>query len=430
LGEADTRPPVQGISVNAAKTRIIMGNTNDEQQASSTSNGTVKGTGFSLSQEPLIHSETLTAEVAVAERPLASTAPDFEDLGDLPSTYDEDTLFLVARDPRWLFSYWDFDWAKVPNTAFRFGVRVFYLRLLKADGGEEATIEIRPEARNWYVPVSLPNTEYYAELGHFGAYGDWVPCVRSSMASTPPEALAAEALPAEFATVPAGLTFEQMLALVNEHMEAGESLLQAVARITGDGREVAFRAGESPTWSDDQRRLLAALLGNVLIDRMGLGSAEIDELLRKQLLEKLHSESASGLGPVWQRALEQPGGASSLFSGVTSWGGASWPLARLAAQRGFFMHVNAEIVFYGGTDPDATVWIDGQEIKLQPDGTFRYHFRLPDGEWAIPIVARSPDGVEQRSATLSFVRGTGRVGDVGQTAQPTQIPPEPMGRKG
>ena len=71
-------------------------------------------------------------------------------------------------------------------------------------------------------------------------------------------------------------------------------------------------------------------------------------------------------------------------------------------ERGFYMHVNAEIIFYGGTDPDATVWVDGKEIKLSPDGTFRYHFTLPDGDFAIPIVARSPDDVEQRSATLAL----------------------------
>ena len=75
------------------------------------------------------------------------------------------------------------------------------------------------------------------------------------------------------------------------------------------------------------------------------------------------------------------------------------------------------------------MWIDGQEIKLQPDGTFRYHFRLPDGDWGIPIVARSPDGVEQRSATLTFVRGTSRAGEVANTAQPPELPAEPMGRK-
>ena len=77
---------------------------------------------------------------------------------------------------------------------------------------------------------------------------------------------------------------------------------------------------------------------------------------------------------------------------------------------------------------DATVWIDGQPIKLSPDGTFRYHFKLPDGEFAIPIVAESPDKVEKRIATLSFSRGTVRVGAVEDTGQPPYLDPL-IGRK-
>ena len=93
------------------------------------------------------------------------------------------------------------------------------------------------------------------------------------------------------------------------------------------------------------------------------------------------------------------------------------------------MHLNAEIIFYGGTHPDATVSIDGEQIQLQPDGTFRYHFRLPDGDWAIPIVAHSPDGTEKRSAALTLSRSTSYVGEVTSSAQPAELPPEPMARK-
>ena len=75
-----------------------------------------------------------------------------------------------------------------------------------------------------------------------------------------------------------GLSFEEMIGLVNERMAEGESLLQAVARIAGDGRAIAFAAGQSPSWTDEQRSLLAALLGHSVIDRMGLGSGEIDAL--------------------------------------------------------------------------------------------------------------------------------------------------------
>lgn len=91
------------------------------------------------------------------------------------------------------------------------------------------------------------------------------------------------------------------------------------------------------------------------------------------------------------------------------------------------MHVNAEVIFYGGTHPDAKVTIDGKPIGLRPDGTFRYHFVLPDGEFEIPIVATSPDGVETRRAVLKFERATARQGNVGSTAQPPLG--APMGRK-
>ena len=92
------------------------------------------------------------------------------------------------------------------------------------------------------------------------------------------------------------------------------------------------------------------------------------------------------------------------------------------------MHVNAEIIFYGGTHPDATVTMNGQRIELGADGTFRYHFTLGDGDFDIPIVATSPDRVEQRTAALSFQRGTARTGDVGATGQPAELD-ELIGRR-
>jgi len=116
---------------------------------------------------------------------------------------------------------------------------------------------------------------------------------------------------------------------------------------------------------------------------------------------------------------------SSLFSGF----GASWSAQPFGLpEREFFMHVNAEVIFYGGTHPQAKVTIAGQPVQLQPDGTFRYHFKFPDNRFEIPIVAVSPDGVETRSATLYLQRGTSRYGDVGSTPQPTYLT-DPMGAR-
>ena len=381
---------------------------------------TTKATAFQVSQDPVTGVEA--AEDAhkydiAAEPPAPAVQPAYEDLGELPVSYRQDALFLAARDPRWLFSYWDFDWGQYAGAEMRGGVAQFFLRVTTAAGAEEALVEIKPEARNWYVPVAQPATAYVAEIGFFEKGGAWRGVVKSGFATTPPDGVAADA-PADFATVPAGLSYEQLREMVREKMEAGESLIAALARIAGEGR-LEFHAGRGPSWSEEQKRLLAALLGEALTDRIGLGSAEIDQLLRKKLHEKLHSETASGLSGRYAESLAP--GPTSLFSGI----GASWSAQPFSVkrERGFFMHVNAEIIFYGGTHPDATVWIDGKEIRLSPDGTFRHHFTLPDGDFGIPIVARSPDRVEERSATLSFVRGTARTGEVGATTQPAELSP-------
>jgi len=412
-----------------------------------------KNGAFQISQEPLgdaplpdtgAHKfESIREEIPEFS---AAPAPAFEDLGELPQSYGDDTVFLIARDPHWMFSYWDVNWpAWQPKAA----LGKFYLKLFGADGAAELTTEIHPEARNWYLPVKHAGSPYFAELGFFGADGEWVTIVRSSTTATPQDQFS-ESTEADFATVPIHLTFQHLVEMVRGHMQEGESLIAALARLQGEGRRLLFQPGKAPDWSEEQKQVLAALFGQEVVERIAMGSGEIDQLLRKELLEKLSTESASELvaksrlsallGPTETSlfsAFAAGGiglGAGGAFgSEVTSWLGglgSSWsaqPFGQVG--REFFMHVNAEVIFYGGTHPDAKVWIDGKPVQLAPDGTFRYHFRFPDGNYGIPIVAESPDGVEQRSASLRFERGTARKGDVGHTAQPEHLGAHPIGRK-
>lgn len=167
--------------------------------------------------------------------------------------------------------------------------------------------------------------------------------------------------------------------------------------------------------------LSSAALSSERFSALQLAAAEMGALSSEQL-SSAWSSSWSGLEfglSSWGELVSE----SSLFSAVgASWGGESFGLT----QREFFMHVNAEVIFYGGTHPEAKVTVAGQPIQLQPDGTFRYHFVFPDRDFEIPIVAVSPDGKETRSATLFFRRETTRQGDVGHTAQPPYLA-EPMG---
>ena len=69
-------------------------------------------------------------------------------------------------------------------------------------------------------------------------------------------------------------------------------------------------------------------------------------------------------------------------------------------------HVEAEIVIHGTTHPDAQVALQGEPLKLRPDGTFSVRLDLPNRRQVIPIVASTKDGVEQRTIVLAVERNT------------------------
>lgn len=636
--------------------------------------GTGKKSGFHISKEPVIRGrageDVHKYEATIGEPSLGSAErPAYEDLGSLPFHYGSNSLFLIARDPHWLFSYWDIDWEAYPANRMQGGKVI--LRVYNSDGAEVYCADINEDARNWYVPVPPGKANFYAEIGFVNQEGAWEVIVRSEDAAIPSDGIS-EDLSDCFATVPYHLAFQKVLDIVKSSMGEGEPLLVALSRIQGEGRKLAFLLSAESVWTDEQRRLLAALLGNDFSEFSGRTSAEIDELLRKQLKERLFSESASGLllqgeagesslfsafaafgswkelsswavaaetsllsswlsswsgrGETLSSWLASWGGASetsfwssflsswsgakarsalsswlaswggasetaalsswlaswsgvkevsfwssylsswkggqvslsswlaswaggaaetaalsswlsswsgaqaSLSSWLASWGGAvetagvssyvssflsswttaqaglsswlssagavtqsafwssflsswpaavgasetsafwsswlsSWPSAASSSEtafwsswlsswsgavapssafgsrefgaswsaqpfgvpREFFFNLNAEVVFYGGTHPNAKLWVDGKPVALNPDGTFRFHFKFPDGNYSIPIVVESPDGIERRSATLHFERGTVRYGRVEATPQPINLG-EPFGR--
>jgi hypothetical protein len=110
--------------------------------------------------------------------------------------------------------------------------------------------------------------------------------------------------------------------------------------------------------------LSSGALSSERLSALQLAALEMGPLSSEQL-SSAWSSSWSGLefGPSsWSELISE----SSLFSAVgASWGGESFALT----QREFFMHVNAEVIFYGGTHPEAKVTVAGKPIQLQPDGS-------------------------------------------------------------
>jgi hypothetical protein len=95
----------------------------------------------------------------------------------------------------------------------------------------------------------------------------------------------------------------------------------------------------------------------------------------------------------------------------------------MPGKKSFWFNVNAELIIYGATEPDAAVSIAGRKIKLRPDGSFSFRFSLPDGHYDLPAIAISADGTDSRAANLQFRRETEYRGDVGTHPQDPGLRP-------
>jgi hypothetical protein len=78
----------------------------------------------------------------------------------------------------------------------------------------------------------------------------------------------------------------------------------------------------------------------------------------------------------------------------------------IGGDRGFQFAVDAEMVIYGTADPDASVTLAGEPVKLRSDGTFEVRMPLPDRRQVLPVVACSRDGTEQRTTVVAIERNT------------------------
>ena len=78
----------------------------------------------------------------------------------------------------------------------------------------------------------------------------------------------------------------------------------------------------------------------------------------------------------------------------------------LNRHRDLDFHVDAEMILYGRTKPDAKVTLGGEPIKLRPDGSFTVRQPMPDKRQVLPVVASTPDGVEQRTIVIAVERNT------------------------
>lgn len=319
-----------------------------------------------------------------------------EDLGELPESYGTGRLFLTARDPYWLYTYWDYSRQQMHDFRRQARDGTVYLRVCDVTGldfnGHNAPVAqevgLDPNARDWYIHVGRAGRQYVAQLGFYEPGGRFRVVSTSRVASTPADQLSADTT-ARFVTIPIEIPFSQLVELVRQFLREGGQLADVLARLQEEGYPLPFPVGQEGRWTKEQQEAMLRALGSDLLQRIQSGSFEVSEWLRRRLLQEMGSAAIS-----------------SLFSPF----GASW-----GRPRGFWLKVNAELIIHGATERDARVTIGGKAVRLRPDGTFSFQMAFPDGAYALPVEAVSADGSERRAVTLEFRRGSrDRRGEVGE----------------
>ena len=322
---------------------------------------------------------------------------------ELPEAYGTGQMYLTARDPHWLYTHWDFtrEQLKQYNVLSVDGHLVLRIYVNAFGGLPFEEIHVHPESRSWFIHVGRGATKYLAELGYFEPNRQWVRLAASAATLTPPDSMSDDTS-VRFETLPAEVPFKQLLNLVKTVVHEQVPLAEAIQHLRAAGYPALpeMPVSKPAEWTPAQERALAEVVKMDEVRRVWMGSLEITELIRRKLHEEISSGAAAGFS--------LPGGWSSL--GITS------PAGGVSSAKGFWFNVNAELIVYGATEPDAKVTIGGRAIKLRPDGTFSFRFALPDGQFELPAIATSADGSDTRNADLKFTRSTDYRGEV--TAHP------------
>ncbi|MGF1518130.1 MAG: DUF4912 domain-containing protein [Nodosilinea sp.] len=332
-----------------------------------------------------------------------------EGLSDLPSGYGESRIVLMPRDPQWAYAYWD-----IPHTlkdelrrqgGSRLALRFYDVTDIDFSSQSPHSLqqyECDELAREWYLPIPVSDRDYVAEIGYLCNDGRWLVLARSLPVHIPP-VYPSEWVEDHFVTVDwqADLRGQTVLALKHPSQRAAEST------------KAIHNSVYAMTESAEAQRVAGSLFGSM---QHVPGSYVPGSMAPEKVVSSYVFPSGAGL---WAVPGAMPGAAVPNMSGVGAFGELTMSGAGLTMSgagfsasappvrpRKFWLVADAELIVYGATEPDATVTIGGQPIKLNSDGTFRFQMSFQDGNIDYPIMAVAADGEQTRAIHMTFDRAT------------------------
>jgi hypothetical protein len=213
-----------------------------------------------------------------------------ENLGDLPETYGTGRLFLVSRDPHWLYAYWDLSWQQMADARGQAVDGRLVLRVFEKNHAQPIQeLTLHHESRNWYIHVGKAATTHSAQLGYWKHGGGFHVIGQSRETTTPSNEVSPDAT-TRFVTIPLEFPFSELMNLIRRRVRKGERLADALHRLEMAGFPFPFKVEVMfGPWTAEQSAELERLLSGDILRRIRMGSFEITEWLRRRLQEELGS---------------------------------------------------------------------------------------------------------------------------------------------
>jgi len=315
-------------------------------------------------------------------------------LPDLPAGYGESRIVLMPRDPQWAYAYWD-----IPNDhkeelrrqgGQQLALRIYDVTDVNLEYQSPHSVQEYPcdeLAREWYLPMPVSDRDYSVDVGYRCADGRWLVLARSASVRVPP-------------VYPSEWIEDQFITINWDENLSGKTFLELVppSRRYALAEKQGVMGGGNPIYdqifdlaqSTEIQRVAGSLFGS-------MHQVPIHE----QSLSSYVFPSGVGL---W--AVPTTSGLNMSGIGITASGAGLYGSIPPARPRKFWLVADAELIVYGATEPDATVTIGGQPIKLNADGTFRFQMSFQDGLIDYPIMAVAVDGEQTRSIHMKFERET------------------------
>jgi hypothetical protein len=245
-------------------------------------------TGYRISNGPVVRLAGSDAKLPL----------DLPEVVELPRVYGTPFLFVIARDPRTLFAYWNVDWSSIfENTAPV--DRQVHLRVYRSDGSEEPAVAVEPMAGNSYLSVSEPGEIYRVEIGYYHPAAVWNSVATSEEVKMPPEKVT-DNIDVDVVTIPFHLSFQRLIDVFRA--SNGNALTEIVSRL----QKRAVSDEERALLTPEEWEVLRAM--NLSIDEIGAARSAFLSGANSGALRK-RAESLLGFG----------GHSSSRSFGESSW---------------------------------------------------------------------------------------------------------------